>query len=216
MRYTTVLFDLDGTLLDTLDDITDAVNYTLFHFGKPIVERDAVRRLLGHGAEFLLAGASGECRGTEALEKIKDFYLPYYELHSDIKTAPYPGIIKLVSDLKDAGVNCAVVSNKPDGAVKALAKIKFDGVFKLAVGESETIKAKPDPSGVISAMHALGGDLSNTIYVGDSEVDVLTAKNAGIPVIGVSWGFRDEDVLRREGADYVVSDAQEIFDIVNG
>ncbi len=216
MKYKVVLFDLDGTLLDTLADLTDAVNVTLRKWNKPEVDADTVRRSLGHGAEYLLACASGEAVGSDMLKEMKAFYIPYYAEHSDVKTEPYPGMIELLKNLGETGVKCAVISNKPDSAVKVLAEKKFPGMLSLAVGESETVKAKPDPSGILSAMESCGGTRADTLYVGDSEVDVITAKNAGMTSIGVAWGFRDAEALRAEDADYIVYHADEIFDIVKG
>ena len=216
MKYKVVLFDLDGTLLDTLADLTDAVNVTMRIWNKPEVDSDTVRRSLGHGAGHLLACAAGVEDDDDIVKDMKEFYIPYYAEHSDIKTEPYPGIIDLLKNLQANGIKCAVISNKPDRATKLLAEKKFSGMLSLAVGESETVKAKPDPAGVLFAMKECGGIPEETLYVGDSEVDIITAKNAGMTSIGVAWGFRDAETLKAQDSDHIVYRADEIFDIANG
>ena len=193
---TAVLFDLDGTLLNTLDDLADAVNETLRHFGCPERTRDEVRRFVGNGAERLirlsLPGKAGDPEVSEALA----YFKTYYAAHSRIKTRPYDGILEALAEIKRE-FPVAIVSNKPDNAAKGLCAEFFGDVY--ALGERGDIPRKPAPDMVRRAMTEIGAE--NCIYVGDSEVDVLTAKNAGVPCLSVLWGFRDRDVLVEAGAD---------------
>ena len=211
MKYNTVIFDLDGTLLDTLDDLADAVNHTLGVFGKKTISRDDVRRFTGYGAGHLISMASGEPKDSGLFKEILEFYLKYYREHANIKTAPYPGVINMVERLRARGVKCGVLSNKPDPAVQILIDLYFPGVFDFVSGEREGITPKPDPSGINTAIAALGGEKATTLYVGDSESDVIAARNAEVAVAGVTWGFRDREVLVSEGADVIADNCEELF-----
>lgn len=211
MKYKAVLYDMDGTVLDTLSDITDAVNYTLRHFGMPERSHDDVRRFLGNGARHLIEESVPGGTAKDVLERVLEFYKPYYDAHCRIKTAPYSGIVALMERLKAAGVKQAVVSNKPDSAVKELAEIFFPGLLELAIGESASVRRKPAPDSVDTAIRAMGLDKSGCIYVGDSEVDIETAKNAALPCISVTWGFRAEDELIASGAQCIVRSADELY-----
>ena len=193
---TAILFDLDGTLLNTLDDLHASTNAVLRSFGYPERTIDEVRRFVGNGARVLIQQAvpAGE---EHRVDEVLAAFQTYYAAHCDIFTRPYPGIPELLSALNEQ-YPLAVVSNKPDRAVKELAKIYFPALY--ARGESADCPRKPAPDMVRAAMAALGAD--NCIYVGDSEVDVLTAKNAGVPCIAVTWGFRDVETLRTAGAEY--------------
>ena len=191
---TGILFDLDGTLLDTLEDLADAVNYTMDHHGYPRRTLEEVRRFVGNGAMRLIAlsvpeGADGE----EAFQTFK----PYYDAHCQVKTRPYPGIREALAELAGE-YPLAIVSNKPDSAVKSLCADYFPGIY--ALGELPPCPRKPAPDMVYKAMEAIGVD--RCIYVGDSEVDVLTAKNAGMPCLSVLWGFRDRRDMEEAGGRY--------------
>ena len=192
-----VLWDLDGTLLDSLEDLKDAVNYTLRHYGLPERTLDEVRRFVGNGAEELirlsLPGKPGDPARSEALA----YYQVYYREHSGIKTRPYDGVLQALAEV-GRKYPMAVVSNKPDAATKLLCANLFPGVY--ALGESPACPRKPAPDMVRKAMAELGAD--GCVYVGDSEVDVLTAKNAGVPCLSVLWGFRDRQTLEAAGARY--------------
>lgn len=193
---TAILFDLDGTLLDTLGDLHAATNAVLRSFGYPERTMDEVRRFVGNGARVLIQQAVPEGEAHRVDEVLAAFQT-YYAAHCDILTRPYPGIPELLSKLGEK-YPLAVVSNKPDRAVKELAKIYFPALY--ARGESADCPRKPAPDMVRMAMQALGAE--NCIYVGDSEVDVLTAKNAGVPCLSVLWGFRDRDTLLEAGAEH--------------
>ncbi len=191
-----VLFDLDGTLLDTLGDLTDATNYALSRFGCPSRSMAQIRSFVGNGAlrQVTLALPGGE--NDPDPQQVLAVYKPYYEAHCQIKTAPYPGIGQMLTAVM-AKYPVAVVSNKPDGAVKALCSRFFPGVY--ALGEVAGRPRKPAPDMLHKAMADMG--VEACIYVGDSEVDVKTAQNAGVPCVCVLWGFRDREQLENAGAE---------------
>lgn len=201
---TAILFDLDGTLLDTLGDLHASTNAVLRQFGYPERTIDEVRRFVGNGARVLIQQAvpAGE---DHRVDEVLSAFQTYYAAHCDILTRPYPGIPALLSALGEK-YPLAVVSNKPDRAVKELAKIYFPALY--ARGESTDCPRKPAPDMVRMAIQALGAE--NCIYVGDSEVDVMTAKNARVPCIAVTWGFRDVETLRAAGAEYFCDDAADL------
>lgn len=182
-----ILFDLDGTLLNTLEDLADSTNAALDSFGYPARTLEEVRRFVGNGAANLIAQAVPE--GCDPVPVLKAFQA-YYPAHCQIKTAPYPGIERALAVLKEK-YPVAIVSNKPDAAVKPLCAHYFPGIF--ALGETAGCPRKPDKAMVLKAMDAIG--VTECIYVGDSEVDVRTAKNAGVPCLSVLWGFRDRDQI---------------------
>ena len=196
-KRTGILFDLDGTLLDTLDDLTDATNYTLRHFGCPERSREEMRRIVGNGALRQMTLALPGKESDPDVGEVLKFYKAYYESHCRIKTRPYDGIPEALKILSEK-YPIAIVSNKPDAAVKALCAEFFPGIY--AQGESPECPRKPAPDMVYKTMDAIGAE--RCIYVGDSEVDVLTAENAGIPCLTVLWGFRDRDMLERNGASH--------------
>lgn len=198
MKYTTVLFDLDGTLLDTLDDMTDALNRTMDRFSLPRRTRSEVRSFVGNGARRLIALSVGS--DHPALEEILADYKADYDANYLVKTAPYPGIMDLLDTLRQKGCKVGIVSNKPDSTVQQLGEALFQGKADICVGEKAGVRRKPAPDTVLSAMEALGAKPEETVYVGDSEVDVMTAKAADVPCISVTWGFRDRDMLERAGA----------------
>lgn len=201
---TAILFDLDGTLLDTLGDLHSSTNAVLRQFGYPERTMEEVRRFVGNGARVLIQKAvpAGE---ESSVDAVLTAFQSYYAAHCDILTRPYDGIPELLTALGET-YPLAVVSNKPDRAVKELAKIYFPALY--ARGESTDCPRKPAPDMVHMAMQALGAD--RCIYVGDSEVDVLTAKNAGVPCIAVTWGFRDVETLRNAGAQHFCHRAEDV------
>ncbi|MBQ8229229.1 MAG: HAD family hydrolase [Clostridia bacterium] len=209
--YKTVIFDLDGTLLDTLDDLTDAVNAALYAFGLPLRTKTEVCAFVGNGIVKLIERAIGyeHERFGEILEEFKG----YYKAHCADKTQPYEGVLALLEALQEKGVQTAVVSNKADFAVKLLAEEYFGGLIPVALGENEAagIRKKPAPDEVFAAMQTLGAEKATTVYVGDSEVDIQTAKNAGVDCISVTWGFRDERFLKENGAARLVNRPSEIL-----
>ena len=212
---TGILFDLDGTLLNTLEDLLDATNYALAQCGYPARTLSELRRFVGNGAEnqirmSLPAGAS-----PEEVQRVLKIYKPYYTEHCQVKTRPYDGIWESLAILKEK-YPIAVVSNKPDAAVKTLCGQMFPGIF--ALGEAPDCPRKPAPDMVHKACRAIGVD--TCVYVGDSEVDVRTAKNAGVPCLSVLWGFRDREDIEAAGGQYFCESpaqlTEKIEEIIHG
>ena len=215
MHYTSVLFDLDGTLLDTLGDLTAAMNRTLTRHGLPERTRQQMRAALGNGARRLMqlsvpAGTDGALFETLLAEYNAD-----YAAHCRIETAPYPGVDALLRQLHAQGRKLAIVSNKPDEAVRALRAEFFADTVPIAVGEKQGIRRKPAPDTLLTAMAQLGAERTSTVYVGDSEVDIATACAAGLPCISVLWGFRDRDLLEQAGAQQFAADTGELAKLLD-
>ncbi len=214
LKKTAVIFDLDGTLLDTLADLTNAVNYILKKYRFPEISALDVRAFLGNGARELIRLSLPNDVSTEELEAYLEEYKSYYDAHSQIETKPYDGILELLEKLKRCGIKTAVVSNKPDRATNILCREYFGELIDFILGNREDVKKKPDAEPVMLAMERLG--CNRAVFVGDSEVDVMTAKNADTPCICVSWGFRDRDLLEKYGAEIFASNAAELeFEIFN-
>lgn len=212
--YKLAIFDMDGTILDTLEDLKDSVNYTLCECGYPERTYDEVRSFVGNGIRKLIERAVPDGTSLENIDNVHNAFTDYYKLHCADKTKAYDGIKPLISELRRNGIKTAVVSNKADYGVQELCREYFDGLFDYAVGEREGIRRKPAPDSVNEALRVLGFDKSDAVYIGDSDVDFETAKNAGLPCISVLWGFRDEDFLRKIGAKTFVSKPSEILDII--
>ena len=204
---TGILFDLDGTLLDTLEDLLDATNYALTSCGYPPRTLAQLRRFVGNGAANQIRLALPEGASQAEIDHVLAVYKPYYTAHCQHKTQPYPGIPQVLAQLGQR-YPIAIVSNKPDGAVKALCRQYFPGIF--ALGETPDCPRKPAPDMVYRAMDAIG--VQQAIYVGDSEVDVDTAKNAGLPCLSVLWGFRDREDLEQAGAQYFCQTVSQLPD----
>lgn len=194
MKNTGILFDLDGTLLNTLEDLRDATNAALTHFGCPERSLEEIRTFVGNGARNQIRRSLPGRADDPDLETVLTWYKEYYSTHCQNRTAPYAGIPEALSDLR-RNFPVAIVSNKPDTAVKTLCAQYFPGVF--ALGESADCPRKPAPDMVYRAMEAIG--VEKCIYVGDSEVDIRTAKNAGVPCVSVLWGFRDRADMEKAG-----------------
>lgn len=205
-----ILWDLDGTLLDTLDDLTDSVNHALASNGFPRRTREEVRQFVGNGAMRLmqLAVPAGTEQETAA-QVFRDFQI-HYQANCQHKTAPYPGVLEALQEVGEK-YPMAIVSNKPDGAVKRLCSVYFPGVY--AQGQTPDCPRKPAPDMVFQAMKTIGAE--QCIYIGDSEVDVATAKNARVPCLSVTWGFRDEPTLVQAGAAVLCADPGELLHIIN-
>lgn len=206
---TCILLDLDGTLLDTLEDLRDACNYVLTVHGYPPRTTREIRRFVGNGAGNLIRRALPETAGEMAAAAVLATFRAYYDAHCLVLTRPYPGIPQALEVLKGR-YPVAIVSNKPDSAVKALCAELFPGI--LALGETPGYPRKPAPDMVYRAMSALGADQG--IYVGDSEVDVLTAQNAGLPCLSVLWGFRDREDIQAVGGTHFCTRPEDLPDAV--
>ena len=213
-RYDTVIFDLDGTLLNTLEDLADAVNFALGAMGWPARSLEEVRQFVGNGVGNLMARAVPAGTAEEDEAKCLSLFRDHYAAHMMDKTAPYPGIIKLLKALREKGYKLAVVSNKFDAAVRGLVEDYFPGLFHTAAGESPAAPKKPDPAMVFQALRALGKNGARAVYVGDSDVDLATARNAGLPCISVTWGFRDAGFLRAHGAAALADTPDELLELV--
>ena len=213
--YSAVIFDLDGTLLDTLDDLWVAVNAALTKFSLPVRTREEVRSFVGNGIVKLMERATGEVE-KEVFDGALAEFKRYYGEHCEDKTKPYDGIMSLLKALQAKGVQTAVVSNKADFALKKLAKSYFDGLLQYAVGENEEggIRKKPAPDSLLAVMESMGVGTDSTVYIGDSEVDIQTAQNAGVPCISVTWGFKDKGFLIENGATLFADNAEEILSLI--
>ncbi|MBR7179422.1 MAG: HAD family hydrolase [Oscillospiraceae bacterium] len=206
---TGILFDLDGTLLNTLEDLCDATNAALRHFGCPERSLEEIRSFIGNGARNQIRLSLPGKTDDPDVDAVLSWYKAYYGGHCQIKTAPFAGIKDALAELSEA-YPIAIVSNKPDAAVKTLCALHFPGIF--AMGESPACPRKPAPDMVFQAMVAIGAE--RCIYVGDSEVDVLTAKNAGVSCISVLWGFRDRETIEAAGGEHFCTEPSQLKKIV--
>ncbi len=204
---TGILFDLDGTLLDSLEDLTDSVNYTLRHYGLPERTLDEVRSFVGNGAKVLIASALPGKESDPPVEEALRFFQAYYADHCQLKTRPYDGIVEALAEIRKE-FPVAVVSNKPDVATKPLCKGLF-GEAIYALGQIDDCPRKPAPDMVYKAMADIG--VETCIYVGDSDVDVKTAQNAGVPCLSVLWGFRDRNFLTEQGATHFCENPRDLL-----
>ena len=214
MRYKLAVFDMDGTILNTLEDLAASTNYALKANGLPERTIDEVRRFVGNGIRLLIERAVPTDTDKKLTDKVFDTFKEYYKTHCAVKTRPYDGIKDVLLELRKAGCLTAVVSNKADFAVQDLCKDYFDNLFDFAIGEREGIKKKPAPDSVFEVLSKLNVEKDNAVYIGDSDVDFATSVNAGMDVIMVGWGFRDEEFLREKGAKRIIKQPSEILDII--
>lgn len=215
-KYNTVIFDLDGTLMDTLEDLANAVNEILRRNDYPVKTVGEVRRIVGNGLKQTLTLCLPEGTDKAVIEKLLPEFASYYQEHCQIKTKPYEGIEDTLRELSARGYRLAIVSNKRDEAVKTLNREWFEKYVKVAIGENESagIRKKPAPDTVYQAIRELGSEKELAIYVGDSEVDKMTADNAGLPCISVDWGFRDREELEKLKPAYLISRPGELLEIL--
>ena len=212
MDFKAVIFDLDGTLLNTLDDLANAVNYGLSQNGFPTHETEKYKMFVGNGTDMMITRALPENkRDGETLDKVRKLYFEYYNAHSGEFTRPYDGIPELLNSLKARGLKLSVVSNKIDFMVQLVVKEYFGDVFDFITGQADGVKPKPDPSMVFGAMKALDVEPQECIFVGDSGVDAETGKNSGSFMVGVLWGFRGEQELRENGAKAVITKPEQLL-----
>lgn len=218
LKYQLAIFDLDGTVLDTLDDLADAVNVSLIQNGFPTRTREEVCAFVGNGIKKLIERAVPSGTPEAETARTLSMFKTYYAAHCADKTAPYAGILSMLTALREAGVKTAVLSNKADFATQALCRRYFPAHFDVVMGEREAegIPKKPAPDAVFSVMRACGALPAETVYIGDSDVDVQTAANAGVDAVLVSWGFRSERFLLDRGARVVVHTPQELTAAVLG
>lgn len=214
MRYTLAVFDLDGTILNTIDDLTDSTNHALVTLGFPPRTLYEVNSFVGNGIHKLIERAVPQNTSEHDTEAVFREFADYYKSHCDIKTKPYAGIEKLLLNLRKAGCKTAVVSNKADFAVKKLCDKYFPSLFDVAVGEKDGIARKPAPDTVNTVLKELGIAKENAVYIGDSDVDIQTAANANMDCISVSWGFRDTEFLKQSGAKIIADKPKDIENMV--
>jgi len=216
MKCFAVLFDMDGTLLDTLQDLTDSVNELLANHGYAARTADYVRASVGNGVRALLQRTLPSPVPESLLEPLLSEYLGIYKKNMNNNTHPFDRVMDILAILKENGVKTAVVSNKPDHAVVALSKSIFGELIDLSMGEREGIPRKPDPQSIHIALTELGVKPCEALYVGDSCVDIQTAKNAGLGSVGVTWGYCDAGALIAEGADYIIDNIDGLLPLVTG
>lgn len=211
-EYSTYIFDLDGTLLDTLGDLAASVNYALRSVGLPEHSIDDVRRFVGNGVRLLMVRAIEGGDSNPRFEEAYATFRSHYMEHGLDTTQPYPGIMELLKELKARGKKIAVVSNKFYDATQELVKHFFGEYVSVAIGERENIRKKPAPDTVLEAMRMLGVDKEGAVYIGDSDVDFNTAKNVGIPCVSVLWGFRDREFLESIGATTFITQPSQLLE----
>lgn len=214
-KYRTILFDLDGTLLDTIEDLTSSVNHVMRTFGEPEHSREAVRKMVGNGVRKLMERAIPDGTACPSFEEQVALQKEYYLSHSREATKPFDGIIPLLQECRNRGIMTGVVSNKDHPAVRELCYFFFKDLITESVGNGEGRRVKPYPDGCYEAMMRLMADKASTLYVGDSEVDAQTAENAGLDCVLVSWGFREKEQLLKEKAVAVIDEPAELLDFVS-
>ena len=214
MKYKTVIFDLDGTLLNTLDDLAAATNYALAQHQLPQRTKEEVRWFVGNGIRKLIERAVPEHTPVNLQEEVYTTFNTYYKAHCNDATRAYDGVLELLAKLRQQGCRTAIVSNKADYGVQELAKLYFSNALDAACGERAGIAKKPAPDMLLAVMQQLGADKAATIYVGDSDTDLDTARNAGIPCIGACWGFRGREFLMQHGAKLLAEAPAEIIKFI--
>lgn len=212
MKYTTILFDLDGTLLNTLVDLRNSVNYALEQMGYPLQSLDNIRRFVGNGVAMLVHRSVPNGTSAEDEAHCLAIFKEHYMIHMNDNTCPYDGLLPVMDELKKRGCLLGIVSNKIEPAVKELADKFFPGLIDVAVGDCPERDKKPAPDSTLAAMEQLSVSADTCLYIGDTDIDVLTAHNAGIPCVGVTWGFRDRDVL--EGAEFIIDTPEELLELL--
>lgn len=213
-KFEAIIFDLDGTLLDTLEDLADCVNLALADYHCPQKTIEQIRTYVGNGIRKLIACSVDGGEAHPDFEQIFSAFRGYYERKCKDKTKPYDGIEDLLRTLKNNGKKLCIVSNKADFAVKELNIYYFKEFDMIAIGENSRIKRKPAPDMVNQALQELGVSKEKAIYIGDSEVDIKTAKNAGIPCISVLWGFRNQVLLQQQGGTYFAKTPSEVLQLL--
>lgn len=214
MNIKAVVFDLDGTLLNTLTDLAASCNRALQQMNLPARTEDEVRSFIGNGARMLCNRLVGLDAPSETVDTCLKLFQADYNLHMNDNTAPYPGVMNMLRTFQEKGVPCAVVSNKYDAATRAICELHFGNLIPFAIGEGNGIPKKPAPDGTLKALSLMGVQPHEAVYVGDSDTDVETAHNAGLFCVGVTWGFRSRQVLEMAGAESIIDEASELLDIV--
>ena len=211
MSYQLLIFDLDGTILDTLEDLYLSVNYALKKQDFPERSLEEVRNFVGNGIRKLIERAVPEGTEEQKIQQVHQEFTEYYALHCKDNTRPYAGITEVLKTCREKGIKTAVVSNKADYAVQILCKDYFPELFDIAVGEKQGVKRKPAPDSVQAVLNALQIPKEQALYIGDSDVDIQTAENAGMHCISVTWGFRNREFLIQHHAEKLVSSPEELL-----
>lgn len=214
MAIKAILFDLDGTILDTLDDLVTSVNFALATLGFPTRTNLELRAILGNGVHNLIRRALPETATDDDFEKCLAVYKSHYEINKTNTTVPFPGITEAMKALRADGYKLAVISNKHNEAAQGLFNLFFKDYMDFAIGNSAELPKKPAPDMVFHTLEALSVNQDEAIYVGDSEVDIKTAENANLPCIAVTWGFRDEDILKESGAKVIIHSPNELYSTI--
>lgn len=214
MKYTTFIFDLDGTLLNTLTDLKESVNYVLKQYNLPIKSTDEIRSFLGNGMERLIELSVKDGKDNPNFTHILNDFKAYYLNHSNDSTKPYEYILDILSYLKEKGYKTAIVSNKGDFAVKHLHKLYFNNLIDVAIGETNSIKRKPAPDTINEALKILNSTKEESFYIGDSEVDIEAAKNAKLECLVVAWGFRTIEELQKYNPKYLFTNQLSFFEFI--
>ncbi len=214
MKFGAVIFDLDGTLLNTLEDLTDSVNYALSEMGFPERSIDEVRGFVGNGIALLVKRSVPEGTGEEETKKCLEIFLKHYGDNCAVKTAPYEGVYELLSALKQNGIKTAVVTNKAHEVAVSVVNRYFGDKIDVVIGQKPDMPTKPDPAGVFLAAEKLGAELDECVYAGDSHVDAATAKNSGLPLIGCLWGFCGIEAFENENAFALADTPLAIFEAI--
>ncbi len=212
--YTLAVFDMDGTILNTLEDLQTSLNYSLELWGYPPRSLEQVRAAVGNGIRTLIVRSLPEGTEDAVIDRIYQSFLPHYQCHCADKTRPYPGILAAISALQGKGLTCAVVSNKADAAVRDLCRQYFPDCFALSVGERPGVRPKPAPDAVEEVLRALHTPREKAVYIGDSEVDYATAVHAGLDYVLVTWGFRDRAALEALGARTFAESTEELVEMI--
>lgn len=214
MKYDTILFDLDGTLLNTLDDLADSVNVVMKRKGYRQRTKDEIREFIGDGVKLLITRSLPQGASEDEVLSCLELFREVYLKKMMNQTKPYDGILDVLKNLNAKGMKIGVVSNKPDEATKEMCKLFFNGSVDVAIGDNHERKKKPEPDNVLEALRQLDSEKENTLYAGDSNVDMQTAQNTGLRSIGVTWGYRSKETLIAEGADYLVDEPYQILTLL--
>ena len=212
--YKHVIFDLDGTLLNTIDDLADTGNHVCTLHGWPTHTVDAFKLMVGNGIPKLVERFAPQGTSQEVLDQAFQEFMDWYGVHKEDKTAPYAGMPEVTMALREAGVSIAVLSNKADVMAGPVVEHYYPGIFPVVQGALPGLPTKPDPTLLHKLMDRLGATQEDTLFVGDSNVDIRTAKNGGLTGCGVLWGFRSQEELEAAGADVIVSTPQELLDLI--